>query len=475
MKNTNRRLSGPGVWSRCVRGVQVVAMVAVCALGATQVQAADGDITQYKLSNGLRLVVKEDHRAPTVAHMVWYKIGAIDEFNGTTGVSHALEHMMFKGTKKLKPGDFSKIVAGLGGQENAFTSRDYTAYFQQIQAKNLKRMMELEADRMHNLQVLPAEFKKEIQVVMEERRMRTEDQAQAKLYEAFLATAFEANPARRPVIGWMNDLEHMTASDVANWYHNWYEPNNAVVVVAGDVNPAQVKKWADETYGQIKAGTLPDRKPQEEPKQEGVRRVEVRAPAENPYVLIGFKVPKLEDVAKDRDPYALDVLAAVLDGYSGARLNKSLVQGTQEAVSVGASYDMTGRGPSLFYLEGTPAKGKTVDQLEKDLLAQVKKVADDGISEQELERVKSQLMAGQVYKRDSVFGQAMEIGQTLTLGFKVEDIDRMIDQMKTVTRAEVQDVAKRYFDTAQMTVGTLYPLPIDPNKKQAPAPSGMLH
>ena len=436
--------------------------------------AADGDVTQFKLDNGLRLVVKEDHRSPTVAHMVWYKAGAIDEFNGTTGVAHVLEHMMFKGTKKLKPGDFSKTVASLGGSENAFTSGDYTAYFQQIQSMHLPRVMQLEADRMVNLQLTEQEFKKEIQVVMEERRWRTDDQPQSKLYENFAATAFVASPTRNPVIGWMNDLESMTYKDAQRWYQTWYVPQNAVVVVVGDVDPKQVRLWAGASYGKLKGGVLPVRKPQVEPEQLGTRRVQVKAPAENPYVLIGFKVPKLENVLKDRDPYALEVLAAVLDGYSGARLGRELVQGAQNAVQAGASYDLAGRGPSLFYLDATPANGKTVGELETALLAQVKKVADEGISEQELGRVKSQLIASQVYKRDSVFGQAMEIGQNLTIGFEVADLDRMIEQIKTVTREEVQQAAARYFNTDKMTVGTLFPLPIDPTQKNE-KPKGLSH
>ncbi|MEQ9107844.1 MAG: pitrilysin family protein [Limnobacter sp.] len=436
--------------------------------------AADGDITEYKLNNGLRVVVKEDHRSPTVAHMVWYKAGSMDEYNGTTGVAHVLEHMMFKGTKRLAVGEFSKTVAALGGRDNAFTSRDYTAYFQQLQAKDLNKVMALEADRMANLVLSETEFKKEIQVVKEERRYRTDDQAQGKLYEAFMATAFQANPTRYPVIGWMSDLEAMTYKDARKWYDTWYTPQNAVLVVVGDVQPEQVKTMADKTYGKVKPKKLEERKPQAEPRQEGIRRVQVKAPAENPYLIMGFKVPKLNNVLKDRDAYSLAVLSAVLDGYSGARLNRELVQNQKVALQAGASYDMTGRGPSLFYLDGTPAAGQTVESLEKALLAQVKKVANEGVSEAELARVKAQLIASQVYKRDSVFGQAMEIGQNLMIGLEVADIDRMIEQIKTVTAAEVQYAAQTFFDQDQLTVGTLFPLPIDPNKKDAP-PKGLSH
>lgn len=437
--------------------------------------AADGDVTEKWFDNGLRLVIKEDHRSPTVAHMVWYKAGSIDEKNGTTGVAHVLEHMMFKGTKTLKPGEFSATVAALGGRDNAFTSRDYTAYFQQIQAKHLKRVMELEADRMANLELSEAEFKKEIQVVMEERRWRTDDQAQGKLFEAFFATAFQAHPTRRPVIGWMDDLQNMTYLDAQEWYRDWYTPQNAIVVIAGDVDPKQVEQWAAETYGKVQAKFLPGRKPQNEPKQEGVRRVEVKAPAENPYTIMGFKVPRLQNVETDSDPYALSVLAAVLDGYSGARLGREMVQGSQIAIQAGASYDGTGRGPSLFYLDATPAPGKTVDDMEKALLEQIQRVAKDGITGAELKRVKAQLVASQVYKRDSLYGQAVEIGQNLTIGFEIADIDRMIEKVKEVKPEQVKAVAGKYFGPDQMTVGTLYPLPIDPNDKKPKRPAGLLH
>lgn len=441
---------------------------------AFQAAAADGDVTEFTLKNGLRVVVKEDHRSPTVAHMVWYKAGSIDEVNGTTGVAHVLEHMMFKQTKTLKVGEFSRRVAALGGRDNAFTSRDYTAYFQQLQAKDLPKVMALEADRMANLVIDAEEFKKELEVVKEERRWRTDDQAQGKLFEAFMATAFQANPTRYPVIGWMSDLETMTADDAKAWYDTWYTPQNAVVVVVGSVQPAQVRKWAEQYYGKIKAKALPERKLQTEPVQQGIRRVEVRAPAENPYLIMGFKVPRLEPGTDSRDPYALAVLSAVLDGYSGARLNRDLVQDRSLALSAGASYSMMGRGPSLFYLDGAPAAGKTVDELEKALIAHVREVAEKGISEEELGRVKAQLIASQVYKQDSVFGQAMEIGQYLTIGFEVADIQKVIDTIKTVTAQEVQDVAKRYFDLEQLTVGTLYPLPLDPNQVAKP-PQGARH
>jgi zinc protease len=426
------------------------------------------------LKNGMKIIVKEDHRAPTVAHMIWYKVGSVDEKTGSTGLAHALEHMMFKGTKKLKPGEFSAKVAALGGRENAFTNRDYTAYFQQIGSNKLENMMALEADRMANLVFDKKEFSKEIRVVMEERRMRTEDQPAGLMDEALNAAAFIEHPYHHPVIGWMNDLQHMTVKDAKAWHDSWYAPNNATMVVSGDVDPQKVHALAEKYFGNIKPKTLAVRRKKGEPVQHGARRVIVKAPAENPYVVLAFKAPTMRDVEKDEDVYALQVLSAVLDGYDNARLNAKLVRTERVANSVGADYSPLARGPVLFLLDGTPVNGVTTQQLEKLLRAEVERIAKEGVSEQELARVKTQLVAGQVYKRDSIFGQAMEIGVTEMSGISYTKIDRMIEKLKQVTPQQVQAVAQKYFDDDSMTVATLVPLPISSAKRPAPPP-GMLH
>jgi zinc protease len=428
---------------------------------------------EFMLKNGMKVIVKEDHRAPTVVHMVWYRVGSMDEKNGSTGLAHALEHMMFKGTKKLKPGDFSAKVAALGGRENAFTNHDYTGYFQQVGSDKLEAVMALEADRMANLIFDEKEFAKEIRVVMEERRLRTEDQPMPRLYETLNATAFVAHPYHNPVVGWMDDLQHMTVRDAKGWYDTWYAPNNATMVVSGDANPAKVLALAEKYFGKIKAKTLPITRPQNEPQQYGAKRVIVKASAENPSVVLAFKVPTLRDVEQDIDPYALEVLSAVLDGYDNARLNAKLVRADKVANSVGAGYSSTSRGPSLFLLDGTPIQGVTTEQLEKMLRAEVEKVAKDGVSEQELNRVKTQLIASQVYKRDSIMGQAMEIGMTEMSGISHKKIDYMIEKLKQVTPQQVQAVAQKYFGDDAMTVATLVPLPIT-SKPTAP-PAGLRH
>jgi zinc protease len=430
--------------------------------------ATTAQVTEFRLDNGMRVIVNEDHRAPTVAHMIWYRVGSIDETNGTTGVAHALEHMMFKGTKDLKPGEFSQRVAELGGRENAFTSKDYTAYFEHIEKSQLAKVMALEADRMHNLQFDENEFAKEMRVVKEERRLRTDDQPIALLHEALYATAFAAHPYRHPVIGWPSDLDHMTLADVRNWYHMWYAPNNAVMVVSGDVGPEQVHVLAQEYFGKYQGQPIPRGKPQDEPPQRGIKRVTVRAPAENPYVALAFKVPALHDIERDDDALALDVLAAVLDGYDNARLSAKLVRTDRVAYDVDASYSGIARGPVLFILDGTPAAGVTTEQLEKLLRGEVERVAREGVSEAELNRVKNQLIADEIYKRDSVFGQAMEIGAMEMTGLSYTQIDRLIERLRTVTSAQVQAVARRYFGDDALTVGTLVPLPLS-GKKPAPA------
>jgi zinc protease len=431
--------------------------------------AAQDNTFEKKLSNGLRVIVTEDHRAPTAVHMVWYRVGAMDEVDGNSGLAHALEHMMFKGTKKHRAGEFNRLVADAGGRDNAFTSEDYTAYFQIVPKRALPQMMNLEADRMANLQVTAGEFASEIKVVMEERRLRTDDNPQALVYEALSAAAFQADPYRRPVIGWMNDLENMTWQDARDWYQRWYAPNNAYVVVVGDVDHEQVFRLAEQTYGKIKPRALPVRKTQDDPEQTGIRRVVVKAPAKLAYLAMAWKVPKLVDVDHDRDPYALDVLEGLLAGHDAARFPRDLVREQKVAQSAGTQYDNTVRGESLFIVVGQPAEGKTVGDLEAAVRAEIKRIKEQGVSAEELERVKTQVVAAQVYKRDSMMAQAMEIGMMEASGHNWRDVDKVIEKLRTVTPEEVQGVAKKYFKDDTLTVAVLDPQPIDEAKPRKPA------
>ena len=422
------------------------------------VDASTSNTHEYQLSNGLKLIVREDHRAPTVAHMVWYRAGSMDEVNGRTGVAHVLEHMMFKGTNKVKSGEFSRLVAAVGGRENAFTSRDYTAYFQQVEKSKLNEVIKLEADRMSNLNFDDAEFLKEIQVVMEERRLRTEDNPTSLLFESLMATAYMSSPYRHPIVGWMNDLENMKAADARDWYRSWYKPNNATVVIAGDVDPKEVLQTVEKYYGVASAKELPERKPQLEPPQKGIKRVQVKAPADNARLAMAWKVPKLQPgKLDDAEPYALELLSAVLDGYDNARLNRQLVKQERVVNDVGVGYDMISRGPELFLISANMAKGKTVEQAESSIRKALKEVADQGILDSELKRIKVRILSDQIYKRDSIFGQAMEIGGTEMAGFSWRDIDLMLEKMQTITPSQVQAVAKKYLVDEGLTIGVLDP------------------
>lgn len=428
---------------------------------------------EHRFANGLRVIVKEDHRAPTVVSMVWYKAGSMDEVNGATGVAHVLEHMMFKGTKKIPKGEFSKIIAAAGGRENAFTGRDATGYHEQLHKSQLPLAFRLEADRMANLVLSKEEFDKEIKVVMEERRLRTEDRAQSLLYEQLMATAFTAHPYRAPVVGWMNDLENMTHLDAQRWYERWYAPNNAIIVVAGDVVASEVFALADKYFGAIKPKVLPERKPQDEPQQRGIRRVTVKAPAELPSLLMAYRAPMLRDPERDSEPYALEVLAGVLDGNEAARLNSSLVRSQKIAIAAGAGYDSTARGPGLFLVSGVPATGRTVAELEQGLRSELAKIVADGVSDEELKRVKAQVVASQVFQRDSIYFQAMQIGSLEIAGYPHQAIDLMIRKLQAVTAAQVQEVAKKYLIDDSLTIATLDPQPLD--RKPAFSPSGLRH
>jgi len=449
------------------RGI-LTAMLLLCA------PWAGAEVFEQTLPNGLKVVVKEDHRAPVVVQQVWYRAGSMDEKTGTTGVAHVLEHMMFKGTKAVPVGEFSRRIAAAGGRENAFTSYDYTAYFQQLHKSKLPLAMKLESDRMHNLNLTDAEFGKEIKVVMEERRMRTEDDPRALLQEKMSAVTWQEHPYQHPIIGWMSDLEAMKGADARDWYRRWYVPNNATLVVAGDVKASEVFALAKKYYGGIPKCMLPPRRQYTELEQVGVKRLVVKAPAELPFLMMAYHAPAVRNAAQDWKPYALEVLAGILDGNESARLNQSLVREQQLASEVGAGYDSIARGPSLFVLEGTPSEGKTVAELEAALRAQVDKLIADGVSAEELQRVKAQVMADEVYKLDSMFYQAMQIGQLESSGLSHRDIPVMMAHLRAVTAEQVVAVAKEFLKDDNLTVAVLDPQPLS-GKPKAAAPAGGFH
>ncbi len=429
-------------------------------------------VHEFKLGNGLKLIVKEDHRAPVIVSQVWYKVGSSYEPTGITGISHMLEHMMFKGTPKHPPNDFSHIIAANGGQENAFTGRDYTVYFQQLEKSRLHVSFELEADRMRNLSLPEAEFLKEQQVVMEERRLRTDDNPEALTDELFNGAAFVNGAYHHPVIGWMDDIRHYTIDDLRHWYQTWYAPNNATVVVVGDIYPDDVLALAKKYFGPLKPGKITPPRIRQEIEQKGIRRITVKAPAELPYLLMGYRAPVLSTASADSEweAYALEVLSGVLSGGDSARLAKKLVRESQVAASASAGYSLYARLPDLFLLDGTPAQGHSVDELEQALRAEIKRLQDEPVSVAELDRIKAQVVASEVYGRDSTFGQAMQVGNLETVGLDWRLSDAYVDKISAVTAEQIQQVARKYLIDDHLTIAVLDPLPIDPNKPRA-APS----
>ncbi len=422
-----------------------------------------------QLDNGLTVLVKPDHRAPVVAHMVWYRVGSNYEPNGITGISHMLEHMMFKGTDTLGPGEFSRRVSRMGGRENAFTSHDYTAYFQIVGKQHLGEVMALEADRMRHLKLDDKEFQKERQVVMEERRWRVEDQPPAKLFELFNAAAFVNSPLHHPTIGWMTDIKHYTIDDLRQWYQRWYAPNNAIVVVVGDVTPEQAVALAKKYYGPLKPETIVPPKPQQEIKQSGVRTVEMKGPVKVPQLVMGFHVPSLVTAKDEKEAWALELAAAILDGDSSARLSTELVRGQQLAAAAGAGYDTTSKWDPLFVLEGTPAEGVSIEKLKQALLAQVERLKKEPVKQAGLDRVLAQVEASRVYSKDSVMGQAMAMGMLAAVGLPPDLDDRWAEKLRQVTPADLQAVAKKYFTKDNLTIGILYPNGEAPKKAAMPA------
>jgi zinc protease len=419
---------------------------------------------EYSLDNGLKLIVQEDHRAPVAVIQIWYSVGSSYEYDGTTGVSHALEHMMFKGTSSMKPGEFSEIVASHGGRENAFTSSDYTAYFQQWAADNVELSFELEAERMQNLLLDETEFKKEIRVVLEERRLRTDDDPKALAAEALRSVAYQTSTYRQPVIGWASDIQNMELDDLADWYRRWYSPNHATVVVVGDVEPEKVYELAKKHFGPIPVRDAPPTKPRPEVPQYGTKRIEFRSnKARVPFLIMGYKAPVLLDtIAADADVagweiYALDVLAETLDGSESARLPRKLVRGDEIASQVSASYSSTARMETLFSFRATPRPGTDLPVLEKAIIDEIAALVETPPTAAELERIKTQVVAANIYERDSMFFQGMIIGTLESVGLDWRLKDEYVENISAVTPAQVQQVAEKYLTRDRLSVAYLYP------------------
>jgi zinc protease len=451
-----------------IAALAFLAVTAATASDPVEPEAAPaGSVHERVLGNGLKVLVKRDDRAPIVTSQVWYRVGSSYEYGGITGVSHVLEHMMFKGTDNLKPGAFSRIIAANGGDENAFTGRDYTAYYQTLAADRLEVAFELEADRMRNLRLPEEEFDKEIEVVKEERRLRTDDDPEATTFEQFNATAYAASPYRNPIIGWQSDLDSMRVETLRDWYRMWYAPNNATLVVVGDVDPEVVFALAEEHFGDLEPGPALMPHPRSEPPQQGEKRLTVAAPAKEPYLLMGWKTPALADAESSWEPYALEMLVAVLDAGASSRFSRELVRDQRIAASAGASYNAFNRLPGMLLIDGTPAKGQSVETLERALLAQVERLKSEMVDEEELTRIRRQLIAGKVYERDSVFYQAMLLGQFETVGLGWQLSADYVDHLAAVTPEQVKAVAEKYLTADNRTVARLDPQPIGAGNPRA--------
>ncbi|NEV62792.1 M16 family metallopeptidase [Thiorhodococcus minor] len=433
---------------------------------------AASKVHERTLDNGLKILVKPNHRAPILTSQVWYKIGSSYEYGGITGVSHVLEHMMFKGTESLEPGEFSRIVAENGGEENAFTGRDFTAYYQNLAKDRLEVSFKLEADRMRHLALQEAEFLKELEVVKEERRMRTDDDPQSLTYERFNAAAFDASPYRNPVIGWASDLDQLKLADLKDWYRLWYAPNNAILVVAGDVEPDAVFALAEKYFGPLPAEEIRAPKTRSEPEQRGEKRLRVQAPAKESYLLMGYKTPSVGDADEAWEPYALEILSSILDGGDSSRFARDLIRGKKIAASAGAGYSVFQRLPGLFLFEAVPAKGHNVEDVEQAIRAEIARVQSEPVSQDELERVRNQVVAAKVYEKDSLFYQAMILGRLETIGLDWELSETYVDALAAVTPEQIQAVAQKYLRPERLTVAVLDPQPID-QEQQVSARSGM--
>ncbi len=443
--------------------------------------SAPAAVHEYRLDNGLKLIVKEDRRAPVACVQLWYKVGSSYEREGITGISHVLEHMMFQGTEKNPDNAFSRTVSRAGGRENAFTGRDYTAYYQLLERSRLPVGIALEADRMRNLILEEEAFATELEVVKEERRWRVEDSPVSYAYETGLSLAFRHSPYHHPVIGWMDDLDAMRIDDVRLWYRRWYAPNNAVLVVVGDVEPGEVLALTREHFGAfealeplpaVRSGVL---------EQQGRRRAVVKRPAQVPYLFLFYKAPSLPSAVRDAavpywEPYALEVLAGLLTGGESARLRSRLVRGQQVAASVSAGYNILARLPMLFSFSGTPARGRSVAELEEALQQEIQELRTELAGEDELRRVKAQAEASRWYELDSFYYQALVIGLLESVGLSWQVQEEYVERIREVTAEQVREVARKYLQDDVLTVVELEPLPLEAGAgRQRAAPEGGRH
>lgn len=410
-------------------------------------------IEEVILPNGLKVILLEEHKAPVVTFQVWYKVGSRNEITGKTGLSHLLEHMMFKGTPKYGKGEFSRIVAKNGGTENAFTGNDYTAYFENFASDRIELSLELESDRMQNLIIDPKEFQLEAEVVKEERRTRTDDDPYSFLIEKLYAIAFLVHPYHAPVIGWMSDLDHLTRDDAFDYYKRYYQPNNATIVVVGDFDTKALLPKIKTAFEKIPKGPAPPKYIPPEPPQLGERRTVVKREAQLPFVFTTFHTPNY----KSPDTYALTVLANILSSGKSSRLYRGLVYQQQIALDAGGHYDGLTADPELFYVYATARPQVSPEEIEEALTDEISRLQTEPVSNQELQKAKNQIEAEFILGSDSNFYRAMRIGTAETVGAGHEYVTRFVDNIRKVTAQDVLRVARKYLVEDQRSVGTLLP------------------
>ncbi|HEY0299855.1 MAG TPA: pitrilysin family protein [Rhizomicrobium sp.] len=434
--------------------------MALASLSPPPAAAAGPRIADYKLPNGLTLVVIPDHRAPVVTHMIWYKVGAADETPGKSGLAHFLEHLMFKGTAKNPVGRFSTVVARIGGQENAFTSSDYTGYYQRVPSEQLRTVMEFEADRMTGLVLTDAVVLPERDVILEERNQRLENNPRARLGEQMDAALFLNHPYGKPIIGWRHEMEQLSRDDAIAFYKRFYGPNDAVVVLAGDIEPDAALRLAQDTYGKINRvdGIQPRKRPQEPP-QVSPRSLTLADPrVEQPAVQRSYLVPSFATAKAGNMPgqsEALEVLGHVLGTGSNSRMYRSLVVDKHVAVGAGAYYDSSALDMAKFGFYASPGTGVTLPQIEAEADAVIAQVIDKGVTAEELERAKSRMIADAIYAQDNQASMARWYGQALMTGATVEDVRSWPDRIRAVTAQQVQDAAREWLDKKRSVTGYL--------------------
>nr|WP_240002562.1 pitrilysin family protein [Oleisolibacter albus] len=420
------------------------------------------DPETFTLSNGMQVVVVTNRRAPVISQMVWYKVGSADEPWGKSGIAHFLEHLMFKGTDEIAPGEFSKTIARNGGRDNAFTSHDYTAYFENIARDRLELVMGMEADRMADLRLTPEITKPELAVVLEERRQRTENNPGARLAEQLNATLFVHHPYGTPIIGWMNEVASLDDKDALAFYRRWYAPNNAVLVVAGDITAAELKPLAEKTFGKVPRRDVPERIRVQEPPTEGQRRITlVDAQVRQPSWQRVWKAPSYHDGAKEH-AYALEVLQTIMGGGATSRLYRTLVVEQKLAAGVSLSYDAQAFNLGTLAIGASPAPGVDLDRLEQGIEAEVARLLKDGVTQAEVETAKTRLTREAIFARDSLQGPAYAFGQALATGGTVEDVEAWPDRIAAVTVEQVNAAARAVLTPNTNVTGILLPDPDAP-------------